>query len=203
MYFSKPSQGINFKTQSRRGLKALLVLSCCLFCTALAASDADLRINKVKAAFVLNIARFVSWPDEPSGEPKSRYLLCLYRSNPLGEAVDSIQGQTISGGRLTVATVQGLNHHKDCAILFIPQQELRIYEQEVSAELRQPLLTILDLTSEGANTGKVRTGVMVGLAREGPRITLEVDLRQTRKAGLGISSQLLKLARILDDGRQP
>ncbi len=186
-----------------RQLVVLFALLCLLWCDAIAvAGDEVHRIKNVKAAYVLNIARFVTWPPGVFEKKDSPCLLCLYRSNPLGRAIETIRGKQISARHLRVDTIDRLEESSNCSILFIPHMELSHFTAEVSGEIQRPLLTITDLTTEDVVTGISRRGVMVSMIREGARIALEVDLQQARNARLRISSQLLKLARIVRNGSE-
>lgn len=186
-----------------RWLTGLFVMLSLSWCDAIAVAGEDgQRIKRVKAAFVLNVARFATWPPEVFEKEGSPYTLCFYRSNPLGHAVETIRGKRISGRHLDVDTIDRLEEGGGCTILFIPHKEISRFKKDMAGELHRPLLTIADLTDEGVVTGVSRRGVMVSMVREGGRIALEVDLQQTRNAGLQISSQLLKLARIVRNGSE-
>ncbi len=193
----------NAKTLALKWLTMLFVLSCILCGDAIAVSDDEAqRIKGVKAAFILNVARFVTWPPGMFESENSPYMLCLYRSNPLGLAIEAIRGKRISVRHLRVDTIDRLEQSSNCSILFIPQGELSHFKADVSGGGRRPLLTIADLTADGEATGVAHKGVMVSMVRDRIRIALEVDLQQARGAGLQISSQLLKLARIVRSGSE-
>ena len=72
------------------------------------------------------------------------------------------------------------------------------FSGELDEPLERPLLTVADLTLESHPEEGHRHPVMVTLVRAGTRIGFEVSLQQVRRAGLRMSAELLKLARILD-----
>jgi hypothetical protein len=188
-----------FRARCVTGLFALLSLLCGDV-LADASEDAQ-RIQQVKAAFILNIARFVTWPSDESEKENAPYILCLYRSNPLGPAIETIRGKRItSQHHLQVKTISKVEESGNCTILFVPQMELSSFQADMGWGLKRSLLTITDLTADDADTEVSRKGVMVSMIRAGARIGLEVDLEKTRNAGLRVSSQLLKLARIVNNG---
>ncbi len=157
------------------------------------------RINKVKAAFVLNVARFVTWPAEVFDGPDGRLRLCSYRTNLFDDALDSISGKTVSGRQLEIMRVENLVDSKACQILLISPVELDDFVREARHGLTSPLLTIADMTdtARGSAAGK---GVLISLVRKGSRIGFEIDLKRARSAGLKMSSELLKHARIVGEG---
>ncbi len=158
------------------------------------------RINQIKVAFILNIARFTSWPPETFKKTSSPYTLCFYRRNVFDKETETIRSNRISGRYLQVDIIDSLEESDNCTILFIPSMEISHFEAEVPDEFQRPLLTITDLTTGDVVTGISRRGVMVTMVRKEARIGLEVDLQQVRNARLQISSQLLKLAHIVREG---
>ncbi len=164
---------------------------------AAAGSQAD-RVDRIKAAFILNIARFVSWPPETFESKDEQLLLCLYRSNPIHQAVGLIQGEMVSGRHVSITRVDNLTESDSCHILLIAQNELRSYLKEARSGPIAPLLTIADLTEPDASTHS-GSDIMISLVRNDTRIGFEINLTRSRQAGLKMSSQLLKLATIVDD----
>jgi hypothetical protein len=171
----------------------------CLASPAVAGAQEGQRINKVKAAFVLNVARFVTWPEEVFDGDDGRLRLCFYRTNPFENALDSISGKTVSGRQLEIMQLENLVDSEPCQILLISPVELDDFVIEAHPGLTSPLLTIVDMTdtARGSSAG---TGVLITLVRKGSRIGFEVDLERARSAGLKMSSELLKHARIVGGG---
>lgn len=161
------------------------------------------RVNMVKAAFVLNVARFVTWPTEAFDGDDDRLILCYYRSQPFAGSLDTIASKTVSGRQLEVVKVERLSEAKSCQILLISEPQLDAFAKEDHAGLTQPILTIADQTDaapEAAEATSLPRGVLVSLVRDGPRISFEIDLSRSRSVGLQMSSQLLKHARIVGGG---
>lgn len=160
-------------------------------------TDQD-RINAIKAAFVLNIARFVTWPSDAMGEHRTAIHLCIYRNNTYGNALEGIRGQSIRQYRLEIRTIQHFTDQDDCEILLIPGTELEHFSNEVSGELDRPILTIADMT-HSSDSGQARKGILVSLVRQGNRIGFEIDPSRVKAVSLYMSSELLKLARIVGE----
>jgi len=183
------------------GIIVLLAMISALM-TSVASADPQLqRINKVKASFVLNIARFVSWPVEAFDADDGDLQLCYYRSNPFADGLDSIRGKTVAGKPLKIRKAENLLAAATCHILLISQSELDNFTSEVKPGLSKPLLTIADMTN--AKPGSVTTtaidSVVINLVRKGQRIGFEVNLPLTRAIDLKMSSELLKHARIIGE----
>lgn len=186
----------SFAARARFGLVIVLVSSL-LSASAIADSHSE-RVDRVKAAFVLNIARFVSWPPEAFESHDERLLLCLYRSNPINQAVEMIQGEMVAGRRVSITRVENLAESGSCHILLVAHDELKSYGKETRPGSARPLLTIADLTGTDTSPRSGRD-IMISLVRNDKRIGFEINLDKSRQAGLKMSSQLLKLATIVGD----
>jgi hypothetical protein len=156
------------------------------------------RINAIKAAFVLNIARFVTWPSGVFASDTAPLRLCVYRDNSYGQALKMIEGQRVGHHSLQFSTIENLRPNLNCEILLIPHTALGKFHEELDGELHQPLLTIVDQT-EIKRKEHSRDGVIVTLVRQGSRIGFEIDPWKARKANLHMSSELLKLAKIVGE----
>lgn len=161
-------------------------------------ADDSSRINRVKTAFILNIARFVSWPAEVLADGSAEISLCLYRNNPIQQAIESIAGEEVSGRRIVIKQLHSLTKNDACNILLIGQDELQAYLSETQPDPNRPVLTIADLTDTDSHTHR-HDGILVTLIRNGARIGFEINLQKTREVGLRMSSELLKLAIIVGD----
>jgi hypothetical protein len=166
---------------------------------ALAAAETESeRIQRVKAAFVLNIARFVTWPDNALDPQERQLLLCLYRHNPFDAAIETIEGKMVNGRTLRINLIQSLAQSQPCNALLIGSNEMQHFNEESQQAADNPLLTIADLTD--ADLPPPHHHALVALVRNGARIGFEINLANTRRVGLQMSSKLLKLAKIVGDG---
>ena len=154
------------------------------------------RIDAVKAAFLLNIARFVSWPEATQGEHNDHFYLCLYRSNTLQPAIEDLSGRRGYRHPIEVLSIATLTEITACNMLFIGPSDLAAFQREAEAGPNHPVLTIADLT-DAASTPEQFVDVHVHLVPIESRIGFEINLDKIRRSGLWMSSKLLKLARII------
>lgn len=154
------------------------------------------KINRIKAAFVYNIAKFVGWPLHTEGTQPEHFTICYYREDFLGRGFDSIHGKRIQEQRVEKSLINSIDGDTDCAVLLIPASQLDRYQQEAETVVTGRMLTIADLTAPDTPESAHRTA-MVNLIRAGTSIGFEVNLSMVREQGLTMSSELLKLARII------
>lgn len=171
-----------------------------MLCARVAASgDGDERAARIKSAFLVNIARFVEWPADSARGKADEVVFCIWREAAQAIDLSAMRDKRIGRRSLRVRRLDALGDLDDCHALFVPASRLRQFHSQASAERRQGLLVVTDLTTEGADE-RLSPGVaMIALVREGARIGIDIDLAAARAAGLRISSELLKLARLVGD----
>ncbi len=159
-----------------------------------AADSPEYSEYEVKAGFLYNIAKFVEWP-EGSGPAQGPITLCILGADPFGRILDGIEGKTVRGKPLEIRRCSSVRELKECRIVFISASEKERVSKVVDALRESSVLTV------GDTDGYIREGVIMNFYMEGKRVRFEIDPERARRAKLGISSQLLKLARIAS-GRQ-
>jgi hypothetical protein len=144
----------------------------------------------VKAAFIHNIAKFVEWPKPAAGGGKLR--LCLLGKNPFGEEIAVLRGQPVGRMQWEVLPVS-LDDIKSCEVLFIPDSM-----QHQIGQIRQRINGNAVLTV-GDTQGYAERGVMINFYLEDNKVRFEINREVAVRAGLRISSQLLRLGRIVTE----
>ena len=144
----------------------------------------------VKAAFIYNLAKFVEWPDT-SLDKKSTLTIYILGDAPFGRALDTIRGKTIKRKTVVVKKTNSLNILKNGDILFISNSEKERLEQILNGISCLPILTVGDTESFAKN------GVIVNFYIEDKKVRFEINIEAANRAGLRISSNLLKLGKII------
>lgn len=145
--------------------------------------------DDVKAAFVYNFGKFVQWPDEAFAAAPE-LSLCLLGSDPLEEALLRVVGdKRIQGKPVRVKRVQTAAEASACHILFISAAEAARAPTLVKALDEAPVLTVSD------TAGFTSRGGAIDLFVEQRRVRFNVNLKATERAGLRVSSQLLRVAK--------
>ena len=147
----------------------------------------------VKAAFLYHFAHLVEWPGPPvPGEP---FVIAVVGSDPFGDTLDevlagkSVRGQPVrvqrfaSPAQLDGARVQ---------ILFVGTGGDESMQRSFPVLAGQPVLTV------GESEDFAERGGIIGfrVTPEG-RVAFDINPQRAEQSGLRMSSQLLKLARIV------
>jgi hypothetical protein len=140
----------------------------------------------VKAAFLLNFARFTTWPATTNFAEGIQ--ICAVGTAPLEDKLAALTNQKVQNNAIRVVTTKALPETLDhCHLLFLTDASAAQLQQ--LAALTTPVLTITD--SADADTLK---NFMIRLHQREGRIRFDVNLALARKAGLNLSAQLLELA---------
>jgi hypothetical protein len=162
-----------------------LALACLLVSAGTITHAQDVALeHRVKAAYLFNFVRFVEWP-AASGE--GPLTICVVRPSPFGEVLtDTVRNERVNGRAIATRLVDTADD--GCHVVFIPASAAAL--PSLRAVDESPVLTV------GESPGFIRQGGMVNFVREGTNVRFEIDEPAARRAGLRISSRLLRLARV-------
>src|SRR5690242_17603909 len=146
---------------------------------------------QVKAAMIYNIAKFVDWPADTFSSDRAQISVCILGKSPFGAALDTLQGKTVRGRQLVVRQVERADDIVACHILFISESEKRALPAILSGLKQQSVLTVSELPRFA------QAGGMVNFVEQEGKVRFEINLEAAQQARLKISSQLLKLSKIV------
>ncbi len=163
----------------RRPLLAAL-LTLCAANQSFAKTEYD-----IKAAYLYNFIKFVSWP----GEIKSLPLrVCLYGQDPINEKLMPLKDIRIHDREVEVKLVEDIADAPSCAVLYIAREQKKQLAEIVTVIDRSPVLMISDIPDFA------KSGGTIGFVTLGNVIRFDVNLIKARASGISISSKLLELA---------
>ncbi len=144
--------------------------------------------SEIKAAYLYNFIKFVTWPDEPTD---TNINICIYGKNPFGAYTTKLNSLKARKRAIKVNYIEHTIEHtrpSNCQILFISGIEETLSEELLKNLHEKPVLTISDIV------GFTEFGGIIGFFKSGNIIRFNVNLKQARLAKLNISAKLLKLA---------
>lgn len=172
----------------RRGLLILFFLLNALGAASSAWGAAE---YEVKAAFLYNFTRFVSWPAATPEDKRLPIVIGVLGVSPFGDALEeAVRGKTLDGRPLTVRYSRNLVDLGDVHVLFICRSEADRVPQILTALHGRPVLTVADLPNFTAQGGMVR------FFFQERRVAFEINPAAAEYAGLRVSSRLLSVAAI-------
>ena len=156
---------------------------------ALHAQNAKPTDYDVKAAYLYNFGRFVEWPAEVTAAQSGHFTVCVLGQDPFGPSLDTtLAGETIGGKNIVAKRISNPQESDDCRILFLSPTEGGHLKKIVAELDKKAVLTVSDIPQFA------QLGGMIQFVLEGKRVRFEVNLAATQRAGLTLSSELLKVA---------
>ncbi len=142
---------------------------------------------EIKAAYLYNFIKFVSWSDENTLD-KEYLNVCILGKDPFQELIDPIEGKTIQGRAIKLFKAPSYSDDLNCNVVFISSSEQRTVEQLLDKPEFRNALTVSDMDDFA------KFGGMIGFVHVGNVIRFEINLSKARQSGVAISSKLLELA---------
>ncbi len=170
-------------------LKTTVLLSgiycLCIGSLALSSQEADYTQN-VKAVFVYNFSRYMSWIDQ--GHSSTFAIAVIGESQIVDPLRQIAQKRRVNQKVLQIKHWENTDQIDSCQILFIPESE-KAQLRGIVNKIRDKNILIVSET-DGALSG----GVMINFLISRETIKFEINLRAMKKSGFQPSSELLKLA---------
>lgn len=156
-----------------------------------AASKLD-REYVIKAAFLYNFTKFAEWPDNKFTDTQSPVNICIFGQDPFGQAIDVVtEGKKIKGRLLEVKRIHDVADVDKCHMLFISSYGNTNMLDVLDRVANQSILTVAD------SKNFAEQGGMINLVTINNKIRLEINESVVNSSGVHLSSQLLKLAKII------
>ena len=176
----------------------IAALVCLLFASSSAFGQQRPSEYQVEAAYLYNFGRFVEWPAKGTTAQTDSFTICVLGEDPFGQALDAtLAGETIGNQRVVARRISSPQMSADCQILFISSSEANRLNKIIEALDKNAVLTVSDIPQFSQRRG------MIQFVLEENRIRFEVNLTATQRAGLTLSSELLKVATVVRKNPQP
>jgi YfiR/HmsC-like len=146
---------------------------------------------RLKAAFLYNFAKFTEWPSAAFSNHQAPHIVCIVGEDPFGLEIDQLTAKTVHDRQLTIKRLHAGDRLLDCHLLYVSRTEIGQAASILHALQKTPVLTVCD------SDGCAEAGFMFNMRMTENRIALDLNLDAVQQAQLKISSQLIKLTRIV------
>lgn len=166
----------------------LVALYAFILLTATAVAMQDIE-HQVKAALMYNFAKFVVWPESAFSSEDEPLTLCVVGNHSLAKVVEkSIVGRTAQGRTIRLESFDD-DPSSVCRIVFVDASQDAQVAHIVQKLHSRPVLSI------GESAAFAASGGMIRLVTQRGKIRFDVNARSAGQAGIRLRSQLLSLAR--------
>ena len=168
-------------------LLAIGIASALLGPSCLHAQRSNPSEYEVKAAYLYDFGKFVAWPAKVAAADD--FSICVLGEDPFGPTFDAtIAGEAINGKKVVVNRIAKPHEAMSCRILFISASEESQLKEILATLDKTSVLTVSDISQF------TRRGGMIQFVIDASRVRFEVNVTTAERAGLTLSSQLLKVA---------
>jgi hypothetical protein len=149
---------------------------------------------QVKAAYLYNFGKFVTWQEGSPAKGAQSFGICVLGKDPFGATLDStVAGESINGQKIIVSRPAKIQEASQCNILFISASEESRLASILAGTQHFSALTVSDMPHFAERGGAVGFVTLQG------RIRFEVNLRAAEQCHLALGSELLKVASAVID----
>jgi hypothetical protein len=170
-----------------------LTLSAVGFSGPSAADEADVRREtQLKSGYLLNFVKFVEWPQAAPSEPLT---VCFLGAASMRETLEvGIESKRVGTRPLAVRQIEDSGQTAGCNVLYVEEKWVSKWPL-ASRDPPLPLLTVSD-AKEFAHHGGI-----IELFTDDNHLRFNINVDNARRAGLRISSNLLQLAAVVEQGK--
>jgi hypothetical protein len=143
---------------------------------------------RVKAAFILNFARFIEWPGDGYGEGGT-LVVGIVGDDPFGGSLDQLNGTTVNGHRIVIRRLKAGDYLKACQILFVGSSERNRLGKILESVRGGSVLTIGELPQFN------QAGGIIKFVIQDNKVRFEINDGAASQARLRVSSKLLALSK--------
>ncbi len=181
------------RARNRALLSLMVAAGLMLSATAPVSGSATPNEQQVEAAYLFNFARYVDWPGSAFDGATAPLRICVLGDDEfVTVARTSVGDRKVAERPVTVEGRSSVSASRSCHILFIAASS-RDVESEVISDLgSKSVFTVSD------SEGFAEQGGVANFVRVGNKIRFEINRDAANKAGLKVSSRLLRLANVVE-----
>jgi hypothetical protein len=193
MHLHGPSGFPLVRRRARFCLGFIALVAALVIPRLLAAEEPQADGRRVKALFVVNFLSFAGWPSSKLGPAPGRLVIAVV-GDPVFAALvgEAAAGRDVAGRKVVVKAVAAAEEALDAHLVFIASAQAR----NVPAILRT--LADAELLTVGDTDGFAQEGVAINLYTFDNRVRIEVNSTAAARAGVRLSANLMRLARIVE-----
>ena len=175
------------------GMRSWLVLTALAVGTSVSAQTPSVAEANLKAVFLFNFAKYVTWPAAGIGERSPAEIrICVTADDTFFTLLKSaVQGEDVDGRPLVAVALSGLDEARSCQILYVGAANSPDGKAWLGAVRGRQVLTVGD--------GPLSDETAIAFVRDDNRIRFDINRVAAARHNVNVSSKLLRLARQVRD----
>jgi hypothetical protein len=182
--------------QKLLNIRSLLFIVSFIFTLPVVADHNSLEY-KIKAGYLYNFTKFISWPALQS----ETFNLCIIGNDPFGTLLNPIEEKLAQGKPMRIIRLPQYQPDQACHIAFFKSAQPHLDKTQNQAPIFLLDLTMAMLTVTN-HSDFSELGGMIEFIIVDDKIRLQIDLHKLRASGLEISAKLLEVSQIIGETKQ-
>ncbi|MCW8933741.1 MAG: YfiR family protein [Gammaproteobacteria bacterium] len=145
------------------------------------------REYQLKAAYLLNFARFIYWPEQVI-KTADNFNICVIGENPFNDSLDKLSNKKIKNKKIKITYSKYYVEETQCHIAYISKTKNNEHKDIINKIGNDVVLTVSDID------GFALDGGMIGFVRVKNKIKFEINVDKSVKSNIKYRSQLLEVA---------
>jgi hypothetical protein len=147
---------------------------------------------QIKADFVYTVAKFVEWPDKAFAGPGAPLTFGIVGSDVVADAISvALRGKKVHERPIRTVRITDLRRALECQIVYVSESDparVKVLLDEVGSA---NILTV------GESGDFADRGGILGIRMRDTLVQFEVNMRSAERAGITISSKILRLGEVV------
>ena len=158
------------------------------------------KVALVQAVYLYKFTKLIRWPAEAFAAADSPIVIGILEDAGLADALEDgipdeqAGGRTVVVRRLAATDLASAGEFRDCHVLFVPAA------RRSALDGLQDLLSRTSILTVGNGRSFAEEDGMIEFYLNGDRVGIRINVDRINRRNLKVSSRLLKLATIVEDG---
>lgn len=144
--------------------------------------------DKLKAEYILNLARFTRWPSRAFELKPESIDICVYRSYEFAKQLKQLDGSRVNKRKLDVLVVDKGEDLANCHIVYIAKDDKTNYRKLIDE------IEVRGVLSVGDVPGFVEEGGIVEFIEVDGKTKFILNVKKAQNMGIGFKTELIEIA---------
>jgi len=183
------------ETMSKLSLRFAFFFVYLLSVTALGGAVDSIQQAQVEAAFIYQFRNYITWPNESEADDSRHFVISIIgRENRLFQELEKLAKTKKMKNRLIeVRAVESVSKIPKSDIVIVGSSDVDLL-QDVARKVKGEHTLLVSHAADFA-----KKGAMINFFLEDDRLRFEINPSAIKKEDLQVGSQLLNLARVIND----
>jgi len=146
---------------------------------------------QLKAAFLVNFSRFITWPEHSLSSEQPEITFCVAGKNPFGTTLSAVENKKINDRTIKVVYADSIQKIPQCHLLFVSKSEYGDLGSLLSRIGKKSTVTVSDIP------GFVDAGGSIEFVIKEDRLSFIINNSDLKQRGIQAGSSMLDLAALV------